>query len=120
MPESVVDVAALYEALDAKRQSGKLSWRGLAHELEVTPSTFTRMAHGNRPDVDTFASILKWLEMPLDRFLEPSQSDSRADAMERIGTYLRMDRNLSPAAAESLERLIRVAYENLRSQVGKE
>ena len=117
MASPTVDVAALFAALDAKRQAEKLSWRGLAKELDITPSTFTRMGDGRRPDVDTFAALLRWLGMPVEAFMDPS-TDTGAlepEPVAMIGTYLRMDRNLTPEAATALENLIRVAYERLRS-----
>lgn len=117
MASPTVDVPALYAALNAKRQAEGLSWRGLAHELAITPSTFTRMAQGRRPDVDTFVALLRWLGMPVEAFMEPA---AEPDAVEpepvaMIGTYLRMDRNLTQEAATALEQLIRLAYDNLRS-----
>lgn len=115
MPETTVDVAALYATLDSKRQAEGMSWRGLAQELNITPSTFTRMAQGRRPDVDTFAALLRWVGMPVEAFLEPVATDDgqESEPLAMIGTYLRMDKNLSPRATVALERLIRVAYETL-------
>jgi transcriptional regulator with XRE-family HTH domain len=116
VPESTVDVDALYAALNAKRQATGLSWRSLAHELEIAPSTFTRMARGRRPDVDTFAGLLRWLDMPVEAFLQQSGAGTEAESepIVKIGTYLRMDKNLSPKSVAALERLITVAYEALR------
>lgn len=115
MPETTVDVAALYAALDNKRQAEGLSWRGLAQMLMITPSTFTRMAQGRRPDVDTFAALLRWVAMPVEAFLEPAApgGSQESEPLAMIGTYLRMNKNLSPRAAVALERLVRVAYETL-------
>lgn len=116
MPETTVNVAALYSALDARRQMEGLSWRRLAHELEIAPSTFTRMAQGRRPDVDTFAGLLRWLDLPVEMFLEPTAIEAQGvnEPMVKIGTYLRMDKNLSPKSVLALERLIKTAYEALR------
>lgn len=118
MSDGVVDVGALFASLDAKRQAEGLSWRSLAQMLQVAPSTFTRMAQGRRPDVDTFAALLQWLEMPVSAFMhgrQPNQEE-QVDPVAKIGTYLRMDRNLTPKAAEALQELIKVAYENLRTR----
>jgi transcriptional regulator with XRE-family HTH domain len=117
MSNATVDVAGFYAAIDAKRRVEKLSWRALAHDLGVTPSTFTRMTQGGRPDVDTFAALLRWLEMPVEAFMEPQQNSGAAEQepITMIGTYLRMDRNLTREAAEALEQLIRIAYERLRT-----
>ncbi len=122
MSEPTVDVAYLYAALDRKRQSAKLSWRGLAQEIGITPSTFTRMSQGRRPDVDTFAGLLRWLGMPVEAFLQPVQPQecSEEEPLAMIGAYLRMDKNLSAEAAAALERLIRVAYETLAEDDGEQ
>jgi len=50
-----LDVQALYDALDQQRRSKKLSWRQLAGEAGVSPSTLSRMTQGKRPDVDSLA-----------------------------------------------------------------
>lgn len=120
MSEGVVDVGALYTSLDAKRQAEHLSWRGLAQLLGVAPSTFTRMAQGRRPDVDTFAALLRWLDQPVDAFMTPQESgDVKEEAsVEKIGTFLRMDRNLTPEAARALEAAIRLLYDQMRIQPG--
>jgi transcriptional regulator with XRE-family HTH domain len=116
MSNATVDVEGLYAALDARRQTEKLSWRGLAQKLGIAPSTFTRMAQGRRPDVDTFAALLRWLGMPVEAFMASSTETSTPDSdfVSKIGTYLRMDRNLKPEARVALEQLIKVAYETLR------
>jgi hypothetical protein len=69
MPETTINVDALYAALDTKRRSQESSWREIARELEVSPSTFSRMAHGRRPDVDTFATLLRWLNVHAEAFM---------------------------------------------------
>ena len=116
MSNATVDVEGLYAALDARRQTEKLSWRGLAQKLRIAPSTFTRMAQGRRPDVDTFVALLRWLGMRVEAFMASSTETSTADSdfVSKIGTYLRMDRNLKPEARVALEQLIKVAYETLR------
>lgn len=65
-----LDIEALYVALDGKRRQCGLSWRRLAYQLAISPSTFTRLMRGKRPDVDTFLTILSWLEMTADIFMK--------------------------------------------------
>jgi transcriptional regulator with XRE-family HTH domain len=114
MPETTVDVEALYAAIDSKRKAKGTSWREIARELEVSPSTFSRMAQGRRPDVDTFATLLRWLGMPAESFMRgapPSVSAEEPVAM--VSSYLRSARNVKPEDAEALEDIFRAAYNRL-------
>src|SRR5258708_4432630 len=67
--KSRLDTEALYAALDAQRQGRDLSWRQLAKEVGVSPSTMTRLAQRQRPDIDAFAALVRWLGQPADNFL---------------------------------------------------
>jgi hypothetical protein len=114
MPETTVDVEALYAALDRKRQNLKLSWRTMATELEITPSTFTRMAQGLKPDVDTFATLIRWLGMSQEEFLRPVRKKANeADPVAMISTYLRGAKNVSQEQADALEDIINAAFRHL-------
>lgn len=114
MPETTVDVEALYAALDSKRQTKGLSWRALATKLEITPSTFTRMAQGLKPDVDTFATLVRWLGMSQEEFLRPAKRRvENADHVAMISSYLRGAKNISQEEAEALEDIISAAFRHL-------
>ena len=114
MPETTVDISALYAAVDRKRQSRGLSWRGLAAELKITPSTFTRMAQGMKPDVDTFATLVQWLGIPQEEFLRPSpQKNEDADPVAMISSYLRASKNLTHEQANALEDIMNAAFRHL-------
>lgn len=114
MPETTVDVEALYAALDRKRQAADLSWRELAHKLDISPSTFTRMAQGRRPDVDAFATLLHWLDMPADAFMRSSTEHKETEEpMAMISSYLRSAQNIRGEDAKALEEIIEVAYRRL-------
>jgi hypothetical protein len=114
MPETTVDITALYAAIDRKRQTKKKSWRALAVELEITPSTFTRMAQGLKPDVDTFATLVRWLGMPQDEFLRPAPARTEeADPVAMISSYLRGSKNVTQEQAEALEDIMVAAYRHL-------
>src|SRR4051812_10185417 len=65
-----INVAALFSALDSKREAENLSWREVAREVGVNHSIFTRLSQGNRPDVDTFMTLTGWLGLSPDRFVE--------------------------------------------------
>lgn len=114
MAEAKVDPGVLYAAVDRKRQSQGLSWRDLARKLQLSPSTFTRMAQGRRPDVDTFATLLRWLNMPAEMFVTPRATDGEEpEPMAMISTYLRSSRNIHPDDADALEDIIQAAYRRI-------
>jgi transcriptional regulator with XRE-family HTH domain len=114
MPEITVDVEALYAALDNKRKAHGTSWREVARELDVSPSTFSRMAQGRRPDVDTFATLLRWLGMPAESFMRGAEATTRPEEpVAMVSSYLRSARNLKPEDAEALEDIFRAAYKRL-------
>lgn len=113
MPGTTVDMTALYAALDRRRQAAAASWREVARDLDISPSTFTRLAQGRRPDVDTFATLLRWLGMPADAFMRPAAQaaiEQPPEPMVMISSYLRSARNLSEDDARALEDVIQAAY----------
>ncbi len=117
MPETTVDIAALYAALDRKRLTKKLSWRSLASKLQITPSTFTRMAQGLKPDVDTFATLVRWLGMSQEEFLQPTRrKPENIDAMAMISSYLRGAKNISDEQAEAMEDIMSAAFRYLSKE----
>jgi DNA-binding MurR/RpiR family transcriptional regulator len=117
MPETTVDITALYAAIDRKRQAKKLSWRNLAATLQITPSTFTRMAQGLKPDVDTFATLIRWLGIPQEEFLRPAPSRAEdADPVAMISSYLRGSKNVTHEQADALEDIMTAAFRHLTKQ----
>lgn len=120
LPQTTVDVAALHSALDRKRKLRELSWRELAGRLDISASTFTRMAQGHRPDVDTFATLLRWLDMPATAYMRSEDLDEEQHGepnptadLEQIGLLLRASRSMKPDQAEKLETIIQAAYKSI-------
>jgi transcriptional regulator with XRE-family HTH domain len=62
----LLDVPELYRRLDVRRRERGLTWRQIAEQLDVSPSTFSRIADGNRPDADALVSLLVWLDLDTD------------------------------------------------------
>lgn len=114
MTRSELNVSVLYSALDAARTSKKMSWRDIAAELEISPSTFTRMAQGKKPDVDTFSLLVRWLGMKADDFLGQSEEVEESDPVAMVSTYFRSNRNLSSKDADALEDIVRAVYKRLK------
>jgi transcriptional regulator with XRE-family HTH domain len=113
MPDTTVDVEVLYAALDRKRQMVWWSWRELARGLGIRPSTLTRMAQG-RPDVDTLATLLRWLGMPADAFMRTAlKKRAEPDTVAVISSYLRADSWLAAEDAEAIGDFVEAAFRRL-------
>lgn len=113
MSESELDVEALVAALAAQRRGRNLSWRKVAKEASVSPSTLTRMQQGKRPDVDTLSALLKWLGMPTETFVRTSTSTRKRSTPHPLAitsTLLRGKKQMSPQAIEALEELLSAAF----------
>ena len=113
-----LDTEALYAALDAQRTARELSWRQLAKEVGVSPSTMTRLANGQRPDVDAFAGLVHWLGQPADAFLVTDDQAPREepDLVAQLAPLLRARQDLTEGDAKYLEDLISVAVRRFKAE----
>jgi transcriptional regulator with XRE-family HTH domain len=69
----LLDVPELYRRLDIQRRERGLLWRDLAAEVDVSPSTFSRMHDGNRPDADALVTLLVWLDLDINYVIKPKE-----------------------------------------------
>jgi transcriptional regulator with XRE-family HTH domain len=114
MPQAKVNVQALYASLDAKRVKEQRSWREIAHDLGISPSTFSRLANGARPDVDTFATLLGWLGMEAAPFIDGGpKAQQEADPAAMIASYLHGSDRVTPQQARALEDILQAAYRSI-------
>lgn len=120
MSDLAFDDIVFFEALDRHRQEEGLSWRQLGRQLGLSPSTFSRLARGRRPDIDTFLKLLAWLDVPASTFMRGAASGSNdavgPDTLGVIASALRSDPAIPADAAGALEQLFRVAYGRLRTE----
>jgi transcriptional regulator with XRE-family HTH domain len=111
-----LDVAALYAALDKERGARGLSWRSLAKEVGVSPSTLSRMANGQRPDVDAFAALTSWLGTGAETYLVSEVANEvEPDLMTELAPMLRARKDLRSRDVEYLEELIGAAVRRFRA-----
>ena len=112
-----VDVKALHAALDAARVEKGLSWRALAKELEVSPSTMSRMANGHSPDVSAFAAMTSWLRLPAESFYRHAgeRTKQEPELVAALAPLLRARSDLSAVDVEYLEDLIGAAARRFRA-----
>ena len=111
MPRTSIDVSTLYAALDAAREVRSMSWRQLANEIGVSPSTLSRLANDLKPDVNAFAAMVTWLGVPAEKFMIDDDTTVRPGSQElplvaELAPLLRARRDLSPEDVEHLEQII--------------
>lgn len=112
-----IHVHALHAALDAQREMKGVSWRQVARDCALSPSTFTRLANGMRPDVDAFAALVAWLNQPAERFI--TTEDSAADEpalMAELAPLLRARTDLDEEGAKRLQSLFEAALTQFRAE----
>lgn len=61
-----LDIPELRRRLEARRIERGQTWRQVAVELGLSPSLFSRIAAGLRPDADALVTLLVWLDMDTD------------------------------------------------------
>lgn len=113
MAESRLDVRSLYLTLESEREQRRLSWRQVAHEAGVGPSTLSRMAQGNRPDVDSFVALVQWLGVPAEQFMRGGRStDAEANPStpaQAVASLLRANKNLDPDSVAAIDDILKAA-----------
>lgn len=118
MSRGTFDAAAFYADLDAERKSRTKTWKQLAREAEVSASTLTRMAQGKRPDVDSLAALVSWSGLRSDDYMVKVEGAADApDTITQVLVHLRADANLSPEAADAIEKVLRATYNVLAKGV---
>jgi transcriptional regulator with XRE-family HTH domain len=114
MPNTKVDIEALYAAVRRKRQTASTSWRDIASDLSMSPSTFTRLAQGRRPDVDTFVTLVAWLGVPAEAFMRPHPANDRqSDPVALVSSYLRSSPGIRAEDADTITDIVEAVYHRL-------
>lgn len=113
-----INVPALYAALDAQREAAGLSWRQLAKDRGLSPSTFTRLANGHRPDVDAFAALVGWLGQPAERFITSDDHDAADEPalLAQLAPLLRARADLDETGADRLQSLFAAAIAQFQAE----
>ncbi len=119
MARAKIDVSKLYSALDAERTAKGVSWRQLAHEIGVSPSLFSRLGGGLRPDVDAFVTLVRWLGISPDELMVDERDQaSRLDEPDlavQVSALLRARHDLSDNDRELLQDVFRSALKHVRT-----
>jgi transcriptional regulator with XRE-family HTH domain len=119
MARTRIDVAALYSALDRARQArNNMSWRALAKELDVAPSTFSRLSNGHPPSATAFAAMASWLGTSTEQFIisDLAEAPDEPDLLSQLAPLLRARRDLTSQDVEHIEDLIAAAIKRFNSE----
>jgi transcriptional regulator with XRE-family HTH domain len=109
------DSDGFYAALDAQRVGLALNWKQVAAASGVSASTFSRLAQGKRPDVDSLAALAAWSGISVSDFVRTGgKKAARPEPLALITSYLRSDPNLTKEAASALEEMFKATYSRLR------
>ena len=114
----VFDTTLFLSVLDAERESRGASWRRVAVEAGVSPSTLSRLNQGRNPDVDGLAALAAWANLDIRDFSGTRyRSDERGRSpLAAVMAAVRADPHLTPEHAAALEAIIRVAYKRLKAR----
>jgi len=105
------DHAALVAELERVRNDRRLSWRQVAAEAELEPSTLQRIVNGSIPDLPRFAALLDWLSLPADAFIQ--RSSGRLDVHLGTGQIIEIRNTPSKALTPKQLRHVRGAVEEI-------
>jgi hypothetical protein len=72
------------------------------------------MAQGRRPDASSLAALSAWAGLNPSDFVDAPYKATRSEPLAEISTLLRRDPRLDSHAAETMEAIVRAAYERLR------
>jgi len=116
MAKTKINVATLYGTVNAARESRALSWRQVAKEMGVSPSLLSRMGNGFRPDADGFATIVRWLGMPAENFMEGEEVDeTEPDLAAELAPLLRASKDLNSDDVRYLEEVIQATIRRAKA-----
>lgn len=119
MAHARLNVGSLYAALDAERSARGISWRQLAKEVGISPSTLSRMANSHRPDVDAFVALTRWLGTPSETYLvhaDEAPPDNEPDLLTVLAPLLRARKDLTDKDVAHLEDLVAAAVRRFKAE----
>lgn len=106
------NVSKFYAALDAQRIAKGMSWRQVASDACVSPSTFTRLSQGKYPDAENFTSIVIWLGLDIATFIDERKRES-TETLAQIASSIYSDACLTSEHALLLDTLVKTTYKVL-------
>lgn len=116
MAKTRINVAGLHGAVNAARETRGLSWRQAAKDMGVSPSLLSRMGNGFRPDADGFATIVRWLGMPAETFMDGDErGEAEPDLAAELAPLLRASKDLHSDDVRYLEEVVQATLRRAKA-----
>jgi transcriptional regulator with XRE-family HTH domain len=117
MSETTIDVESLAAAMESRVKADGISWRQAAAQVGVSPSLLTRLRNGQRPDLEAFARMVRWLRHPADEFLvDPEELANRPEPAldSSISALLRARQDLNDDDKRYLEDILQAGLQHFK------
>lgn len=117
MSKTLIDVPGLAAAMEIRVKVDGISWRAAAGEIGVSPSLLTRLRNGQRPDLDAFAAITRWLGQPADQFFrdpEDAAAPPQPPLASSMDALLRARRDLNDKDKQFLQQILLAGLDHVR------
>lgn len=101
------------------RHRGSMGIRAAAREIEISPTTLSRVEHGHVPDLNTLQKICDWMgENPADFIGGGVEQSQQQKPMAQIA--FKKKSAVSPKTSRSLANLIELASQQFTSTIESE
>lgn len=103
--------------MEVRVSNDHISWRTAAAAIGVSPSLLTRLRNGQRPDLEAFAAITRWLGQPADQFfLDPATTveTDQPPLASSMNALLRARRDLNEKDRQFLQQILQAGLEHVR------
>jgi transcriptional regulator with XRE-family HTH domain len=110
--EAILNILRFSKLLIEKR--GERGVREFARELNISPTTLSRIERGKLPDLETFGKLCSALKIDPAEILEVEEFEKSKPMIPTVGTtalHCRVDANYTVEAARDLADLILAAEE---------
>ena len=115
-PENLqFDFTAFYKALSATVSARDTNWKTVSEETGVSQSTLSRMGRGRQPDAAGLTALAAWSGIDPVDFTGGSRQPH--EPIVTVGRLLRQDPRLDDDGAETLEAIVKTAYERLKRKL---
>jgi transcriptional regulator with XRE-family HTH domain len=89
-----------------------MSLRDVADEIDVSPSTLSRVERGAPPDLTTLNKLVTWLDLDRNAVFH-AKPQTPKPVPKQVEVLLRADKNLDPRTAKTLAKIFDTAYREM-------